>query len=57
MPIDRGSITGRSALEARVLHVTDVLTDPEYTWNEAQRIGGTGPRSALHSCVTERSSA
>ena len=39
MPIDRGSITGRSALEARVLHVTDVLTDPEYTWNEAQRIG------------------
>ena len=40
MPIDRGSITGRSALEARVLHVTDVLTDPEYTWNEAQRIGG-----------------
>ena len=40
MPIDRGSITGRSALEARVLQVTDVLTDPEYTWNDAQRIGG-----------------
>ena len=40
MPIDRGSITGRCALEARVVHVTDVLTDPEYTWNDAQRIGG-----------------
>ena len=40
MPIDRGSITGRSAPEACVLQFPDVLTDPEYTWNDAQRIGG-----------------
>jgi GAF domain-containing protein len=40
VPIDRGSITGRSALEARVVHVPDVLADSEYTWNEAQKIGG-----------------
>jgi GAF domain-containing protein len=39
-PVDRGSITGRTALEAKVVHVHDVLADPEYTWSEAQRIGG-----------------
>ena len=38
--MDRGSITGRAALEARVVDVTDVLADPEYTSSEAQRIGG-----------------
>jgi GAF domain-containing protein len=36
---DRGSITGRAALEARVVHVPDVLADPEYTWSGAQEIG------------------
>jgi GAF domain-containing protein len=40
VPVDRSSITGRSALEARVVHVADVLADPEYTWSEAQKIGG-----------------
>ena len=38
--IDRGSITGRAALEAHVIHVSDVLADPDYTWSEAQRISG-----------------
>ncbi|WP_439399354.1 GAF domain-containing protein [Bradyrhizobium sp. PMVTL-01] len=38
--IERGSIVGRSASEGRVVHVADVLNDPEYTWNEAQKIGG-----------------
>jgi GAF domain-containing protein len=28
-PVRRGSITGRTALEARVVHIPDVLTDPE----------------------------
>jgi GAF domain-containing protein/CheY-like chemotaxis protein len=39
-PMERGSVTGRAALEARVVHVPDVLVDPEYTWSEAQKIGG-----------------
>src|SRR5262249_6114411 len=30
MRIDRGSITGRSALGARVVHVADVLADAEF---------------------------
>jgi GAF domain-containing protein len=42
---DRGSVTGRTVLEARVVQVPDVLADPDYTWNGAQEIGGY--RSAL----------
>jgi GAF domain-containing protein len=28
---DRGSVTGRAALEGRAIHIPDVLADPEYT--------------------------
>jgi GAF domain-containing protein len=45
VPADRGSITGRAALEARVVQIPDVLADPDYTWSGAQEIGGY--RSAL----------
>ncbi len=38
--VDRGSVTGRAALEARTIHVPDVLKDPDYTYGDAQRIGG-----------------
>ena len=40
VPANRGSITGRVALEARVVQVADVLADSEYTWSAAQAIGG-----------------
>ena len=36
----RGSITGRTALEGKVVHVPDVLADPEYTFLEGQKLGG-----------------
>jgi signal transduction histidine kinase len=39
-PIDRGSVSGRVALECKVVHIPDVLADPEYTWHEGQRRGG-----------------
>ena len=39
-PPARGSITGRTALEGKVVHVPDVMADPEYTWGEAQQLGG-----------------
>jgi GAF domain-containing protein len=38
--VDRGSITGRTMLEGRTVHIPDVLTDPEFTWFEAQKRGG-----------------
>jgi GAF domain-containing protein/DNA-binding response OmpR family regulator len=37
---DRTSITGRTALEGRVIHVPDVLADPEYAWADAQKLAG-----------------
>jgi len=40
VPIDRGSVVGRTASEGRLVHIPDVLADPEYTWQGAQTIGG-----------------
>src|SRR5262245_34982812 len=42
MPVERGrgTATGRALLEGRVIHIADVLTDQDYTWAEAQRLGG-----------------
>jgi GAF domain-containing protein len=39
-PIDRGSVAGRVVLESKVVHIPDVLADPEFTWHEGQRRGG-----------------
>jgi GAF domain-containing protein len=36
---ERGSITARALLEGKVIHVADVLADPDYTFAEAQRLG------------------
>jgi GAF domain-containing protein len=36
---ERGTAAGRALLEGRVIHITDVKTDPEYTLVEAQRLG------------------
>ena len=38
--VDRGSITGRTVLEGRTVHIPDVLADPDFTWFEAQKRGG-----------------
>jgi GAF domain-containing protein len=36
----RGTLVGRTALEARTVHLPDCLADPEYVWVESQKIGG-----------------
>jgi GAF domain-containing protein len=36
---DRGSVQGRALLEARIIHIPDVLADPEYNWLHAQQLG------------------
>ena len=38
--LDRGSASGRALLAGDVVHIVDVLTDPEYTFKEAQRLSG-----------------
>ena len=36
---DRGSASGRALLEGHMVHIPDVLSDPEYTFEEAKRWG------------------
>jgi signal transduction histidine kinase len=36
----RGTGTGRAVLEGKTIHISDVLADPEYTFIEAQKVGG-----------------
>ena len=38
--LGRGTVTGRAALEGKVVHVPDVLADPEYNFIEGQKVGG-----------------
>jgi GAF domain-containing protein len=40
VPVERGNVVGRAASEATVVHLPDVLADPEYKWQQAQKIGG-----------------
>jgi two-component system, NtrC family, sensor kinase len=37
---DRGSAQGRALLEGRVVHIADVEADPEYTFEDAKKLGG-----------------
>jgi len=36
----RGSLVGRTALEAKMVHIPDVLRDPEYQWGTSAKVGG-----------------
>ena len=37
---ERGTVHGRALLEGKIIHISDVLADPDYTWAEAQKLGG-----------------
>jgi two-component system, NtrC family, sensor kinase len=37
---ERGTATGRALLDGKVVHIPDVQADPEYTFAEAQKLGG-----------------
>jgi signal transduction histidine kinase len=43
---ERATITGRTLLEGRVIHVPDVHADPDYAFTEAQKLSGD-PRTFL----------
>jgi len=38
--IDRDTVSGRTAVEGRVVHVADVLTDPDFVRHDLQKTGG-----------------
>src|SRR5215831_18147807 len=37
---ERGNVSGRALLEGRSVHIPDIFADPEYTFTEAQELGG-----------------
>ena len=39
LPADRGTVTGRAALEGQVVHIHDVASDPEYTETGSVTLG------------------
>ncbi len=43
---ERATITGRTLLEGAVIHVPDVLADPDYTFSDALKLSGN-PRTFL----------
>jgi two-component system, NtrC family, sensor kinase len=36
---ERGTATGRAALDGKIVHIPDVFKDTEYTWWESQKVG------------------
>jgi len=38
--VNRNTGTGRALVDRKVIHIVDVQNDPEYTWKEAQQLGG-----------------
>jgi two-component system, NtrC family, sensor kinase len=40
LKVQRGSISGRAALEGKIVRVPDVLADPEFVLLDAQKVGG-----------------
>jgi GAF domain-containing protein len=40
IPPGRGSLVGRTLMERHPVHIPDALADSEFTWHEAQRLGG-----------------
>src|SRR5262249_9893525 len=40
LKVQRGSVSGRAALEGKIIHVPDVLADPEFVLLDAQKAGG-----------------
>jgi signal transduction histidine kinase/DNA-binding NarL/FixJ family response regulator len=37
---ERGTVPGRALLEGKIINIPDVLADTDYTWSQAQRLGG-----------------
>jgi GAF domain-containing protein len=39
LALQRGSASGRAALDGKIIHIPDVFEDAEYTWWEVQKVG------------------
>jgi len=48
----RGTLTGRTVIERRAVHIEDAAIDPEYTWAESQQLGNLRTLLAFLRCAT-----
>ena len=48
---ERGTATGRAALEGKIVHIPDVFKDSEYTWWESQKVGHLDRSLLCRSCA------
>ena len=40
IPVGRGSVAGRVVMDGKIIHIHDVLSEPDYKMTEAAKIGG-----------------
>ena len=40
IPVGRGSVAGRVVMDGRIIHIHDVLSEPDYKMTEAAKLGG-----------------
>ena len=52
--LGRGTVTGRTVLDGKTVHVADVQADPEYTFKEASNIGSYGRCWEFRFCARGR---
>ena len=57
IPASRGSVVGRTILERSLIHIPDVLADPEFTFVGAAQVGGMRTIWAFRCCAKEPRSA
>ena len=57
IPAGRSSVVGRTVREGRIIHIPDVLADPDYKMIDAAKLGGIRTMLASRCCARERLSA
>ena len=51
----RGTLVGRTASEGRIIHIPDVLADPEYVWTEVDKLQRpSNDAGRTHCCAKKR---
>ena len=55
LPMERGSVTGRTAIEGRIIHVPDLMADPDFALTQVVKRPET--YLACRCCVMEWSPA
>ena len=57
IPAGRGSVAGRVVMDGKIIHIHDVLAEPDYAMTEAAKLGGIRTMLGVPRCGKERPSA